>query len=94
MVLALWLSWTILAAPFGRYYYLVFLLPAWWVLWPKTPAKGYTPLLLGALWFIALLPLASRSGSVFLVIVISTFIVCAWHVYRDLREARPKKVLN
>lgn len=94
MVLALWLSWTILAAPFGRYYYLVFLLPAWWVLWPKAPANGYTPLLLGALWFIALLPLASRSGSVFLVIVISTFVACAWHVYRDLREAGPKKVLN
>jgi len=94
MVLALWLSWTIMAAPFGRYYYLVFLLPAWWALWPKEPANGYAPLLLGALWFVALLPLASRSGSIFLVIVIGTFVVCAWHVCRDLREAGPKKVSN
>jgi len=93
MVLALWLSWTIMAAPFGRYYYLVFLLPAWWLLWPKAPAGGYSSsALLGALWFIALLPLASRSGPVFLVLVVGTFVVCAWHVYRGLREAVPRKI--
>lgn len=94
MVLALWLSWTIMAAPFGRYYYLVFLLPAWWLLWPKAPASDHPVWRPGALWLIALLPLASRSGSVFLLLVIGTFVACAWHVYRDLQGAGPGKVLT
>jgi hypothetical protein len=87
LVLALWLCWTILAAPFGRYYYLVFLLPAWWLLWPKNPAGGYSKSLLAGLWFVALLPLASRSGAVFLTLVVVTFTACTWRVFRQLQEA-------
>ena len=92
MVLALWLSWTIMAAPFGRYYYIIFLLPAWWLLWPKAPARGHSTALLAALWLIALLPLGSRSGAIFLALVIGTFLACAWRVFRDLREASPSEV--
>ncbi len=94
LVLALWLCWTILAAPFGRYYYLVFLLPAWWLLWPKYPAGGYSKPVLAGLWFIALLPLASRSGAIYVTIVVVTFTACTWRVYRELRAATEREALT
>ncbi len=91
-ILALWLCWTILAAPFGRYYYLGFLLPAWWLLLPKATPEGHSVRALAGLVFVALLPLASRSTEVFVGLVVLTFFLCVRQVRFELREALSRQV--
>ena len=86
LILALWLCWTIMAAPFGRYYYLLFLLPAWWLLWPKAALQRHAVAVTIALWLLALSPLAGKSTTVFVVLVVFTFLWSVKCILQDLRK--------
>ena len=85
-ILALWLSWTIVAAPFGRYYYLLFLLPACWLFWPKGPPSRHALPVQAGLWSLALIPLASRSldGFPYTLLTVMAFGWCAYNCNREL----------
>lgn len=72
--LGLWLSWTVLAAPFGRYYYLLLLTPTWSWLWPRAGGVRSKPLNAIACWLVALVPLASRSTEVYVAITVITYV--------------------
>ncbi len=86
LILALWLCWTIMAAPFGRYYYLLFLLPAWWLLWPKAALQRHAVAVTIALWLLALSPLASKSTTVFVALVVFTFLWSVKSILQDLQK--------
>ena len=83
-ILALWLAWTIFATPFGRYYYLLFLLPAWWVFWPKDATRPLGIPAQIALWMFALSPLVARSSnySWYQLFTVVTFCWCVYHCSR------------
>jgi len=91
--LGLWLSWTVLAAPFGRYYYLLILTPAWTWLWPtadRSKRRRYTWLVC---WLIALAPLTARSSGFYAPITLITYAACvakalAWPVSTGSEQHR------
>ena len=69
--LTLWLSWTILAAPFSRYYYLLFVAPSWVLAATMSPG-----VIQKNKWLFAAIPifsLASRNSEVFVPILLVTF---------------------
>jgi hypothetical protein len=88
-ILALWISWTILAAPFGRYYYAVFLLPAWWLCWPEGRTDSHPWWFRISLWLVALLPLATRSSNAipYVLLTSGTFVACAYRCRRDIQAS-------
>jgi len=84
---ALWIAWTTLAAPFGRYYYVALLLPALWLCWPAGLTRDRARWAQVILWLLALTPIATRSGNAvpYVLLTIFTFGWCARRCLRELR---------
>lgn len=85
---ALWLAWTAFAAPFGRYYYVLLLLPAWMVLSVpsrRPPSRGDALVT----WSVRLMPLlawGSRSDGWFPVLAFVTLVLMFVRQLHPLRH--------
>lgn len=86
LLLAFWLSWTILAAPFGRYYYLLFLTPAWVLLWPSDLMQSGKINQRLALGLLAILPFAAKNTAVYTFLTLGTY---AFMTYRLVTGSFP-----
>ncbi|MHC4955484.1 MAG: glycosyltransferase 87 family protein [Planctomycetota bacterium] len=86
VILAMWLAWTIFATPYCRYYYTLFLLPAWWLFWPKGSPREHPARVHAALWCLALLPIATRTEyfGPYVLLSVMTFAWSAIHCYREI----------
>lgn len=77
-----WLAWIALASPFGRYYYVCLLLPAWCLL-----TRARAPWLRAVGWAGPLLALATRTEGVYPVVVALTYAAVVVHCLEGRRRA-------
>jgi len=79
-----WLAWVALASPFGRYYYVCMLLPAWCLL-----SRSGNPWMRSIGWSGPLLALATRSDGVYPILVLFTYVAMVAHCVDKRGAANP-----
>ena len=86
----MWLAWTVLAAPFGRYYYLLFLVPVW------VGDAGLRKLLKRYPWLVSFPPLLmySKNEELLIAVFVLSFLaslrpfLVAWQQARENKTSR------